>query len=123
LQKFLIMGIKENSKNNYQQLISDFIEDQYTTERLAKPEDVACMQDTSWLAETTVVENIVRKGETWKVYLVYAHADNPHTFIRRQGHTCRTAKLAEIVGSYTRTKVNDDDSKTGDIDNFGICWN
>ena len=117
------MSVKDDSKNNYQQLISDFIEDQYTTERLAKPEDVACMQDTSWLAETTVVEHIVRQDGKWKVYLVYAHAENPHTFIRQEGQTCRTAKLAKIVGSYARTRKSEERPNAADINDFGICWN
>lgn len=118
------MGGIPNLERNYQHLIGDFIEDQYTTERLAKPEDLALLQDKEWLAQTAVVENIVRKGEQWMIYLVYANPENPHTFIRRPMKSYRTEKIAEIVGSYTRrtmTKAPKDSDV--DLSDFGICWN
>lgn len=88
-----------NRKKDYSDLISQFIEEQYTQEQVADLSTFAVLDKQ----HLSIVEHeIMLKNGHWIVYLLFTHVEHPYSFVRVPMKTCQTRKLAEITGNYLR---------------------
>lgn len=77
------------------------------SERIA-PDSVVALTvgRPSWMYESAVIENIVRMGDQYRIYLVFAHPEEPTLLIRRFEVATNAKYVFELAKIMRRRATN-----------------
>lgn len=94
-------------------------------ERKGSRADFAFIADDRWLADTAVIEQVVRVRGEWRVALVFAHVHNPLRLIRRHIMAYASPQRAALQGYYMRRLAARDQRGTlmVKIEQLALCAN
>ena len=108
----------------YKQVLSA-LNNLHMTDKSGHSTDLYFLSEDSWLRDTAVIENIVRRKGLWEIHLVFAHAPNPFRFIKRIISRSFNKDKATISGQYMRRLAAKDQRGTVRVSlkSFSICNN
>ncbi len=86
------------------------------TDKYGALADLAFLGEDEWLADTAVIERVVRRKGTWEVHLVFAHFRQPLRFLARHITSNASQKKALLTATYMRRLAAKDQRGTLKID-------
>ncbi len=106
--------------HSYHKLLARYVEDIGCTDCQGGACELSPLRNTE---KQVVIEQIVKREGEWVVYLVRADRRQPCQLQRCKLRSCRSERLAQIIGKYTADSTTSPDDQRPSCDQFGFCWN
>lgn len=111
----------------YRELMEDYLLGAAPQDMLADMRVYPALTDADWRGEASALTHISpAAGGRWQAGLLLVHPEDPYTFTKVAGQSCRTRRLANIVANYS-SKVRCSDGRGGfrtlTAGDLGLCDN